>query len=308
MDRLEKIKYVVDNSDDVKININKLKEYADKLIVTNKDYWLMEKKLNFTEKEYILLVFIMQAMDFCFWMEPHIEKEFDGLLYKKSLGLFYAVLDEAISNKDFLNINYLINLTKKDLAKILNSDINAPMLDERYNNLMQNIEIINNKGDIFYKELFSIYGTDELLEYIVSNFPSFEDISNYKGQSIKFYKRATLLVYDLFEVSKTIKQNIKDVDSLLGGADYTIPKIFRFYGVLEYSEELDEIINSKKIIDHDSNLEIEIRANMLYALELIKGYLNSKGIILNTIKLDNIIWLSGRNIKTEHHRTKSIFY
>jgi hypothetical protein len=47
---------------------------------------------------------------------------------------------------------------------------------------------------------------------------------------------------------------------------------------------------------------------MLYALELIKEYLSNKGIILNTIMLDNIIWLSGRNIEAEHHRTKSIFY
>lgn len=307
--RLEQIKYVVDNSDNVKINENKISDYVAILKATeNNNYWLNKYKNDFSEKQLILLVFIIESINFCFWKKPYIEKDFNGHHYNRSTAMIYSLLDKSITDKSFLDIDNLINLTKKSLIDILGGDNDLPLIDERYNNIRETINIIYNKGDEFFDELFSIKSCAGLLEYIVNNFPNFRDISNYKDQKIYFYKRANLLVRDLFEVSFMIKNNIKSIDDLLGCADYVIPKIFRYYGLIEYSDELANIIDNEDLILHDSNFEIEIRANMLYVIELIKAELENNGVKTNSILLDNFIWVTGRNIEGKHHLTETIFY
>ena len=162
----------------------------------------------------------------------------------------------------------------------------------------------------FFDELFNKKSDVDLLKYIVSEFKYFDDSSIYKGKRIKFNKRATLLVNDLYYMSSTIHNNLKNVDNLTGCADYGIPRTLRTYGILEYNEELSNIIDSEIELKHDSNMEIEIRANMLYVLELIREKLESKGIKINSVELDNVIWQMGtkkKNVNPYHH-TITIFY
>lgn len=306
--RLKQIEYVVNNSENVKINHDKIIEYTKMLKVNNNTYWLNNDVLDLTEKEFILLMFIIESMNFCFWKEPFIEKTFKNEYHKKSTAMFYSIVDYVINNKEFLNIDRLVGITKEDLKNIFGSKEDLPFISERYCNLVETVTIIYNKKDAFFEELFSFNNDEKLLDYIVSNFPNFNDISEYKGQLVCFYKRATLLVQDLFEVSKTIKANIKNIDNLLGCADYSIPRTLRHYGVLEYSDELANLVDNKKIIEHNSNYEIEIRANMIYALELIKEQLLENNININSILLDNVIWITGRTIDGEHHLTETIFY
>lgn len=307
MGRLEQIKYVVDNSKYVSINYNNLKKYSKNLNSFEQDHWLKEYRDRFNEKEIILLVFIVESINFCFWEKPHLYKEFNGQKFSRSVALFYAILDEAINNKYFLKIDYLSKVSKGELCKILGADINYPCIDERYNNFLETVNSIrNNPG--FYDELFGLKTAEQLLDYIASKINNFNDISIYKGRKIKFYKRATLLVNDLFEVSSTIRNNIQEIDDLLGCADYGIPRTLRYFGVLEYTDELSEMVDNKQLITRDSEYEIEIRANMIYALEMIKNELHKNSINVNSIRLDNIIWSSGRNIKEPHHLTKTIYY
>jgi hypothetical protein len=58
-------------------------------------------------------------------------------------------------------------------------------------------------------------------------------------------------------------------------------------------------------------MEIEIRANTIYAIELIKEELNKKGIQMNSINVDTAIWLLSK-IKTQQsypfHLTRTINY
>ena len=59
--RLEQIKYVVDNSDNVKINENKISDYANMLKVNeNNHYWLNKYKVsNVMKKAMLLIVFFV---------------------------------------------------------------------------------------------------------------------------------------------------------------------------------------------------------------------------------------------------------
>lgn len=62
------------------------------------------------------------------------------------------------------------------------------------------------------------------------------------------------------------------------------------------------------LIEHNSLMEIEIRANTLYALELIKRELNKRNIKLNTVEMDNIIWKMRKNKKYSILAEMLIFY
>ena len=57
-------------------------------------------------------------------------------------------------------------------------------------------------------------------------------------------------------------------------------------------------------------MEIEIRANMLYVIELIKDKLKETGILINSVELDNLIWWMGKKQtkKSNAHHTITIYY
>ena len=89
----------------------------------------------------------------------------------------------------------------------------------------------------FYQDIYSIKSDLELLKYIIDHFKSFDDKNDYKGKTIHFNKRATLLANDLFYVSQTIQKTLDNVNHLSGCEDYSVPRTFRDYDILEYSSD-----------------------------------------------------------------------
>ncbi len=300
--RIEQMKYVVNNSNFVTINNKQIDEFIKKVDdLTDYKHWLYEYKSMFTENEIILFVFLVESMNFCFWLEPIFKYNNT----KKSEAMFNIWLNKTLKDKRLLDLNYLKDLTYSDLISIF--EIEEGNLKNRYNSLMHTVNVIHNKEN-FYNELFAIKSIDSLYEYIVNEFINFKDVSMYKGKEIYFYKRATLLINDLFELSDTIKNNIKSIDACLGCADYVIPKGLRSLGILEYNAELSEIVDAEEFISKDSEYEVEIRANMLFALEILKQKLKNNGIFINSVRLDNIIWQKSRGKEGKNHKTNTIYY
>lgn len=307
----EEFKYVVENSKYVSIDYDKIIQFISEMDKPRYDHWCKELNLKLNEKEWILLGFVIESLNFCFWKKPKWKIEYNGDVISGSNALFYAIIKEIEKNPKFLNIDYLYNLKKDEFNKIFESVEGVlPLVDERYNNFRETISFIyNNKS--FYDDLYNIKTDIELLNYITSNFSSFDDKSIYKGRTIHFNKRATLLTNDLFYMSNTINSNLGNVNNLSGCADYGIPRTFRDYGILIYSNELKQLVDNEKEILHDSEMEIEIRANMLYVIEIIKEELKKKKILINSVELDNLIWWIGKknkDRKTPAHHTITIFY
>ena len=307
----EQLEYVVKNSKYVKINSVCLDDFINNLEEVNYQHWYNFTSLDLNEKEKIILAFIIESLNFCFWQKPKFQIEYKGNIMKGSEALFYSIIKEVERNKLFLNIEYLNKLTKDNFEKIFySSNSKISLTDLRYNLFKDTVNIIYKKGHDFFDELFNIKSDIDLLKYIVSEFKYFNDTSIYKGEKIELHKRATLLVNDLYYMSPTIHNNLGNVDNLTGCADYGIPRTLRTYGILEYNEELADIVDNEIELEHDSNMEIEIRANMLYVLELIRGKLKDKGIKINSVELDNVIWQMGAKKKntSPYHHTITIFY
>ena len=301
---MDEFKYVVDNSNYIHIDESKIDNFISELGDIQYIHWSEDINLDLNEKEWILLVFIIESMNFCFWKKPKWKITYNNELISGSNALFYSVIKKVEEDKNFLNIEYLDNISFDEFKNIFKGEEECPLIENRFNNFKETITYIKNHD--FYNELFNIKTDIELRSYIVDNFSHFKDESIYKGKVIHFYKRATLLVNDLYRISNTIKNNIGNVDNLTGCADYAIPRIFRDYGLLVYNEELAKLIDSEELIAHDSEMEIEIRANMLYLIELIKNKLNG----INSIELDSIIWNMGHRIpkKSNSHHTITIYY
>ena len=308
---MDNIKYVVDNCEHVKIHHEKIYELIDN--IENKEYSHWSEKddyfIKMTEKEIIIFSFLLESLNFCFWSSYDWKINYNDKDYIGSDALLFVLLREVKEGKLKLDINELHKVTKNDFYNIMNADNIYPvMMEERYTSFKETIEVIYN-NDNFWNELYKITKATELEKYITGNFDNFKDISTYKGRKIVFNKRCRLVLADLFYVSKTIHNNIKNIDKIKGCADYSLPRYFREIGIIEYSKELSNIVDNEIEIKHSSNYEVEIRAVTLCILEIIKQELAKKNIKTNSIELDNILWCISRKVrKTKPHHTMSIYY
>jgi len=304
------LEYINKNSDYVSVDFNKIENFVQSISNWNYNYWMSDLKECLDEKKCIIFAFVCESINFCFWgNENNNDNNYEN--YIGSEELFNNLKRNIKNDTSILELNRLMNITEDEFINIIGMEFkDSPLLQVRYKLLKDTLSIIYNKKENFFKELFSLKSDIELLNYITQNFWHFDDMSKYKNQIIKFNKRATLLVNDLYQLSDTIKNNIKSLDNLTGCADYAVPRLLCEYGILNYNEELSKIIFSNSLIEHNSDMEIEIRANTLYALELIKDALKEKNIYLNSVEIDNIIW----NMRTdkEHsmpvHKTITIYY
>lgn len=147
----EQLKYVVENSDYVKINYTQLDSFIKSLGKPNYQHWYNFTSLNLNEKEKIILAFIIESLNFCFWQKPKFKIEYKGNIIKGSEALFYSIIREVESNKGFLDIEFLNKLTKDDFKKIFYSpDSKIPLFDLRYDLFKDTVKTMYNKGQSFF--------------------------------------------------------------------------------------------------------------------------------------------------------------
>lgn len=304
------IKYVVDNSKHVSIDRSKISDVIKLIHPKEHSSWIDDNEMKYTDEQKIIYLVLCESLNFCYWdSDVKWKIEYNGNWYSGSYGLCYAISKAIKNGHDLLNIDYLDNITIDEFDDIFKGTTTIPLLKERF-------EIVKTlakelKGIPNLKELFNVKDDIELLNVIINNFSNFKDISIYKGKNIYFFKRAILLVGDLIDNVPYIKEKVKNNNNMLGCADYKIPQVLRHLGVLNYFPVLSNLVDSKKQIPHDSEEEIEIRANMLYIIELMKKEMNKEKTSINSVQIDNALWLLSKNDEFKnkpHHLTKTIYY
>ena len=310
---LNSIKYVVDNSNYVSINENNIDNVISLLSQSKKEPWLNRDYLDLeklSQEQVLLYLILCESLNFCYWDSDIKWKiEYKGKWYSGSFGLFYAISKAINNGYDLLNIGYLENVTIEELDEIFKGTTSIPLLKERFKIIKQLVSEFKQISNL--PKSMSANNDIELLNTIISHFSNFRDISLYKDREIYFFKRAILLVGDLILNISSINQSVKNDDNMTGCADYKIPQVLRHLGILEYSDDLATLVDEKKEIKHDSEMEIEIRANMLYAIEIIKEKLHQNGIDMNSVQIDNALWLLSKNKEFKdkpHHLTRTIYY
>lgn len=309
---LEKIltssEYVVSNALDVKINTKNIKELIKNYKFDNLQHWLTSNPggiLDLDVSEIVNFLIIYGSINCCYWGNPKWTIKTENGNMDGAFALIYALL--ALKKKkghlDFTNISF------EEFENTLKGNTEIPLLKERYQTLVSVSKIINDKmkGN-FYEFIKDIKKDKDLFNVIVNNFPTFKDERAYNGETIYFYKLAQLLTSDILHIRK-LKENLEiDCSHLVGCADYKIPQVLRGLGILEYSDTLSNLVDNKVLIPEGSNYEVEIRASMLVAIDLIKKELGNK---VDAISINDFIWNIGQNKNLKfkpYHLTKTLSY
>jgi Potential Queuosine, Q, salvage protein family len=159
----------------------------------------------------------------------------------------------------------------------------------------------------------------KLITLLVNNIPSFNDTCaslTSGSKTLKFYKRAQILVADLWACfGDTSYGHFTDIDKLSMFADYRVPQILHSLGCLRYSPALISRLNRGASLESGGRLEVEIRGCSIWCVELLRRELKQNwGRDLNAILIDFWLWDEAQKLKKRgeltvpFHRTRGIFY
>ena len=213
-------------------------------------------------------------------------------------------LNKAIkNNRQLLDPNYLSTINEEELGIILKGNIKIPLLKERAAILRElGKGVVESFNSDFNEVLMTAnYDAIEFVKLMVSEFPTFNDSSVYKGHKVCFYKRAQLLASDISNGFTDLSNS----DKLTALADYIEPMALRQLRIFEYSPRLAHIVNNKIEIPSKSEMENEIRIKNVYTAKLI-----SKRTGLTQMQINDALW----NMKSiisdiyKHHRTRGCNY
>lgn len=314
---LKTTKYVVENSNFVKINRKKIKEFSDSFNHSKVSHWLSASPYNFShlsDEHKIHFIFLFNSLSFSYWGDPKWTVEYKDKKYDGSWGMILSLgraLDEGVPLLDF---GYCSQISKEEFSKILRGNIAIPLFEERWKILHEIGTNMVLKYDGKLGNMINEAQGDakKLIELIIRYFPSFSDFSFYNGKKIYFYKRAQLFIADTFQLLGGKNFSVlHNIDQLTACADYKLPQILRKTGILEYTTALSNKIDNKIEIPHNSLEEVEIRANTIWAVENIKEEVKKRNSQIRSFEINDHLWLATQEkskFEKPYHQTRTTAY
>ena len=147
-------------------------------------------------------------------------------------------------------------------------------------------------------------GDVEEIATTLAQWPTWRDVSPYRGDTVPFFKRAQIAAGDL-ALSGLATMN--GLERLTLFADNLVPHVLRVDGVLEFDPGLVARIDAERLLTHDSPEEVEIRAAALHAVELL---VRAHGTTTATA-VDNLLWHRGAGDRYKarpRHRARCTAY
>lgn len=259
----------------------------------------------------------LDAVNFSFWPAPGEEAwqvAYRGKWINGYAAMAYAFKRGVEEGFALWNPNFLSSLPAQRLRYILRGKGEVPMFQERLAHLHEVGEVLQEKFEGTFSTVISRvnHSAIELVSLIVTHFASFRDVSSYGGLTVPFYKRAQLLVSDIYKAFNGKDYGFfRDINHLTAFADYKIPQVLQKFGVLVYSQSLTNKIQSKELIEPGDDMEIEIRAATVESVELICNLMEKKGCPAAPFQLDGLLWNLGQTFTSyelPYHLTRTPFY
>jgi putative queuosine salvage protein len=219
----------------------------------------------------------------------------DGRVYADADGL-HAALFRA--GPELLDGARLRTVTAEQLGEILPG---LQMLEERAAILREVGETLVERWDGRFANVVATVSTvDEYLRLLTSEFPRFDDVP--------FWKLAQLSAW-ILHIEGAVSW--PDLDRLTAFADYIVPAGMRAMGMLRYSGELAEAVDSWTPIEAGSSWEVEIRAATVWACHLLARRVNElrpPELQIVDAQIDARFWLPFHKTHAPHHLTRTIYY
>jgi hypothetical protein len=268
------------------------------------------------------LVLVVDALNFCFWNVPGAEQPrwqvtYDGVTYDGYWALAAALRRAVEAGHPLADPEYLTTLDEDDVAGILAGDPGCeqiPLLRARHLHLHEvGVQLLARWDGSFLRAIEGAKGSaPRLIRSVLNAFPSFRDVAVWNEYEIRFYKRAQILIADLFGAFEgTGPGAFHDMHALTAFADYKVPQTLRQFGVLQYSPELARAIDQYRLIPVDSDEELEIRSATVWGVELLRQALARHGRDMPSYAIDWALWRAGQDLPADaqpYHRTLTVFY
>jgi hypothetical protein len=272
-------------------------------------------------------VLVLDTLNFCFWSDDPERRwrvNWRGELVDGYVALVAALAAAVEAGYPIHDARWLANVSEQDAATILQpaeGHTNIPLFHERVANLHELGTALLPYGSNPASAFISAAGGNAiaLVHSIVAKLPSFNDVTTWQytetglpGNEVRFYKRAQILVGDLGGgLAGSHLADFTDLDQLTAFADYKVPQILRWLGVLVYDDALATVVDTRTRIPAGSRMETEIRAATVVACDRIVAVMADIGRSITAAELDWLLWsrsqmLPGRS--TPYHLTETIFY
>ena len=307
---------VLKKARDVKINRRRIEELADQWLESGLTIpaWPKEAHLQTNDKRALLdYIILLSSINFCFWNKK--ERWFFEYGDQKTNGYFglsLALKKIFEDSPEKGNLEFFSKIKFQDFKNILQGGKNLLLLRERW----KICRAVSAKITEQYGNAVNLFASANrraavLVEKIYKELPFFRDISEYGGEKVYFLKRPQILVADAWGIlgGKGIGE-FEDMDYLTCFADYKVPQALNYFGITEYSKNLDQKIKNRVLIPHNSKQEIEIRTATVWGVEYFKAALTERGANIRSFEVDWILWNKAQKIKIEkpYHLVKTIFY
>jgi hypothetical protein len=321
---LESLGYAIESSRDVHTHYDKVVEVAS---------WMAYEELPMPEfalpfgvgqgdpNEAIDFIMVADSIDTAFTnFDTHTKFHVDyaGQHWSDSEAEFACLKRALDQGAPILDGKYLVTITRAELDKIFQGNIEMPMLDEKLAVLHQVGKVLAEKYDRRFHKFVQACSPklydhgNGLIDRLGTEFPRFDDVSMLDGHEIKFYKLAQLGIWMLYStLHSSGKFRLDDPQKMTAFADYIVPVALRLLGVTSYSKELEHAINTYQLIPRDSRWEIEIRAHCIYSTALLREEINklrSPDAQVIIPQIDARLWTHYHTTTWPHHLTKTIMY
>lgn len=258
-------------------------------------------------------VLVLDALNFSFWGEPRWRVPYHRHVFDGYWALAASLRRAIEEGTPVWDAAFLQDITREDLAHLLRGEGEVPMLDERVANLREAGTVLRQRYGGSFARAIEEAGRScvRLVWDVVGSFSSFNDVATYDGTEVRFFKRAQILVADLYGAfDGTGWGEFGDLDQLTAFADYKVPQVLRHLGVLEYDYDLASKVDNRVPIPARSQEEIEIRAATVWAVESLRQDLARLGHRVRAFELDWYLWELGQHVPMSrpYHRTRTIFY
>jgi hypothetical protein len=194
-----------------------------------------------------------------------------------------------------------VNPDRAELMRLFTGALNefGTFVDERYADSVT--QLVDDAGHSASK-----------LVAILTEMPSFRDVTSYRGLEVAFLKRAQLAVSDLNVAFGGREWGaFDDLAALTIFADNTVPHVLQVDGVLRYESDLSGRIQRGEQLVAGSEEEVEIRACAVTACEQIASLIRRDDRAFLARDLDYLLWNRGQlpgYRATPSHRAKTIYY
>jgi hypothetical protein len=313
---------VIEESQDVTTDIARLRQVAGWLAYEELPYpqFLLPFTVDLPHDDIVDFVLVANLMNFAytdFETGARYDQVVGGTVFADSDALLYCLNRALGDGVPVLDGAYLAQVGKDDLRGILrDGTCELQMLEERAEILRTAGATLVERYDGRFHNLVAaasprLYdGGNGMLELLVRDFPRFDDVAEYNGHTVRFYKLAQLAFWFL-EVSLPGGLGIDDLDRLAAFADYIVPVGLHALGIFRYSDALEQAIRAGTMIEAGSAWEVELRAHTIYATALLADEVNAlRPPELQVIvpQIDARFWVPFHKTHAPHHLTRTIYY